>query len=342
MIDRGRASILALNVLLSGSPARGEPQPSLLFGDCVLANDPGTAAGKEALPPFVGCVRGKLGAEITTVSGAPEENSWARYGTLNTSAFFSEWVALHGQFRGRQVLPLGDDSVPFVEQRADNATVQIGNPALHPAWVNIGRMRLPFGLDLSEAPERYRLYEDRRFWRSPEQGVAVSFDNVENFHIDLGYAADRKQKDAEEPQPKIQAASFRLMADLSALDGSRIVASGYGENKGVRRVGLGFLTVSRKNDLTQFEFVRFQSTPDGRAEPFRQLLRLGYVGSWRANSRWVAQFDDQRLDFRAGTLGTDLLLFGHAIFRFAGSYRKFEDGTKRQRWTVTSGLEARL
>jgi hypothetical protein len=120
------------------------------------------------------------------------------------------------------------------------------------------------------------------------------------------------------------------------------VLSTYGQKDGERRFGAGFLSVSRKDDLTAFEFVRRQTTPGGDDEPFTQLLRLSYVGAWRGDNRWVVQFDDERFRFRRGFVDYDILLYGHALVRFGVAYHKSETGDGLRRWYVSSGLEARL
>lgn len=321
--------------------ASAETQPWLMLGDCTLVRDPASSEARGD-HSFLVCLRGKAGAESTTISGAPQENYWVRHASGTLGVHVTRYVALLAKGRLRDVIPLGQKEIIANETRAtDYAVVQLGNPALHRVWVSAGRQRLPFGLDLSHAIESYKSFETRAFWASPEQTATLSLDDLRFVRFDFGYGSNEIVK-TEERMHAVHAASARLMFDLSALDGSRLVASGYGENRGARRFGLGFVTVSRKGDETSFEFVRQLETPDGRTAPFRQLLRLAYLGSWRNESRWVVQVDDERQRVRMGLLGYDVRLFRHGVFRFAVSHYKSEAGDDYRRWLVTSGLEAQL
>jgi hypothetical protein len=319
--------------------------PALQFGTCALADDPTSAPAG-----FVACVRGRAGAEVTTVSGALRENFWIRYGSAYLGAHFGEWASVHVRGEARDVVPYADGTSESLDRRLDYGVLQIGNPALHHVWLDAGRQRLPFGIDQSHVVETYRMRENRRFWASPEHGLALSLDDQKRLRFDVGYANDvlsgerrKLMREHVEPLPQeTHAFSGRLTLDLSALDGSRVVLSGYGENRGERRLGAGFLTTSRKGDLTQFEFVRLLTTPDGSEAPFEQLLRAGYLGAWRDDTRWVVQVDDQRRVERAGLIGVDVRLFDVFALRLAGTYVKSESGDRRRRWYVTSGLEAQL
>jgi hypothetical protein len=319
--------------------------PRVQLGTCALADDPQSAPAG-----FVACVRANAGAEVVNVSGALRENFWVRHGAAYLGTHFGEWLSLHIRGEARDVVPYADGAEERLDRHLDYGVVQIGNPSLHKLWLTAGRQRLPFGIDQSGAVESYRMRENRRLWSSPEHGVALSLDDQRRLRLDLGYGNDvlsgaRRKLIAEHVDPLPQethAFSARLMLDLSALDGSRLVLSGYGENLGERRMGAGFLTTSRKGDLTQFEFVRLLTTPDGNEAPFEQLLRAGYLGAWRDDARWIVQVDDQRLLERSGLLGVDFRLFDVVTLRLAGAYVKREAGIRHRRWYVTSGLEAQL
>lgn len=356
-------ALAALTVIPGG--ASGEPesdeepravQRHVMLGRCELSVDPASDTGRSG-PRLFGCLKAALGAEMTFVSGTPEENAWLKYGNVYGGLFLTRWLSVQARGHVREIVPLGDLATAHEEAVADYSVVQIGNPALHSARLTAGKMRLPFGIDRTSVTEHYRSFEDRRFWDSPDHGAYLTIDNRHTTQTELGFAtnafADRKRHPDDEgvaaPTPgaesekeaTVQAMSLRFMTDFAALDGSRLVLSGYGEDGGVRRMGAGFLAVSRRDDLTLFEFARRLSTPSGN-EAFSQLLRVGYVGAWRGNARWVVQFDDERFRFRRGIVGHDIDLYKHAMLRFGVSYHKSETGDGLRRWYVTSGLEARL
>ncbi len=347
-------ALLTCLALATVAKAADEPrQPFVMFGTCELARDPETAAGAPDLA-FNACVRGKVGSEITFVSGTPEENSWLRYADLDGGIFVTPWLSFQGRGKYRQILPMGKDAVASRDLYTDYATVTVGNPVLHHTRLTAGRLRLPFGLDQTEATQYYQSAENRAFWASPEQGGYVTLDDMRNLRLDIGYSSteirEKNQPDQEAvsvasgnlKDPIVRATAARLMVDFSPLDGSRLVFSGYGENHGVRRMGIGFVTVSRKSDMTEFEFVRRLATPSGSDAPFEQLLRVGYVGAFRGDTRWVVQFDDERFRFRRGMLGHDIEMWKHFDFRLGVTYQKSESGDGDRRWYVTSGLEAKL
>lgn len=302
---------------------------------------------------FVACLRGRIGAEITSVSGTAEENLWIRYARGSSGLFLSEWMSLHLAGRLVQVLPLGQDAAKDFDRTLEVGTLQFGNPGMHHFWVGIGRMQLPFGIDRSGASQFYRHLESRQFWDSPSRAVSASLDNKLNLRLDLGYASNEFADEHALEKPRrgtrpdvnplpLHALSSRLMYDIPALDGSRLIASAYGEDRGRRRFGFGFLTISRKGDETQFEFIHILDEPSHRNERVQRLVRLGYVGAFRDDSRWVVQFDDERLRARMGTLGYDFLLWDHLLLRFSVAHYKSELGDQKSRWSLSSGIEARL
>jgi len=237
-----------------------------------------------------------------------------------------------------------------IDRAPDLALAQVGNPALHRFSFQLGRMPLPFGLDTQWATESYRRFENRLFWDSPRYGASLGIDNKVNTRLDIGFAETQRTPVSKnlsvEADPRVErgrtAASARLSYDISALDGSRLVVSGYGENHGVRRMGFGFVTVSRKFDATEFEFVRRLAEPAGGGVDYQQLLRLAYAGAYRGEARWIVQFDDERFRFRMGTIGQDLRIKSYGLVRLAIAYQKSETGDGQRRWFFTTGLGAAL
>jgi hypothetical protein len=355
--------------------------PWLRLGDCALENDPTTAAGEEEASGLT-CVKGGGGAEVTLVANHPRDNLWLRYARGYAGYHPTTWATLHLRAHYLQLMPLGSDvTAEGRDADLDMAAVELGNVALDQVRLTAGRVTLPFGIDASEANEFYRLREHRPFWSSPEYGAFVTLDDLTDVSLAFGYATDRyasahKRRlteraaglhdprrgrsasdeeadaaadadagaaldDETRPMPR-EAMSVRLMLDFSALDGSRLVLSGYGESAGMRRLGAGFVTVNRRGDVTHFEWVRRLTTPDGKEDPFEQVLRIAYTSNWRADSRWIVEFDDERFVQRAGTIGGEAMLAPHLVLRLAASYLHAETGTDKAQWALTSGLEARL
>ncbi len=358
-------SLIGAWTLLTVLSGRTEAAPWLHLGSCVLAKDPQTEL--DATPGFSACARGRAGAEITATFGNANDNHWIQHADGSLGLYYSDWLGLLGRAQFRETRGLG--RAPGSPDRLvapEYFLVQLGNPALDRFRVEVGRVDVPFGVGLSEASASYRSYEDHRFWDGPQYGVTLTVDNKVNTRFDVGYATDdfsrltKAQLEAPTAPPEApvapgigstdlrsrggakSGASARLAHDVSALDGSRLIVSGYGENHGERRMGFAFVNVSRRDDLTLFEFARRQVRPDGQAQAFSQVLRLAYLSAWRDEGRFVGQFDDERFRFRAGTFGREVRLFGHAVLSLHVSYRKSETGDEMKRWQFTSGVEARL
>lgn len=333
LFERQIAVGLALAASSAGAASFNDGH--LQLGECALAADPVDAEGIDAIGVSA-CGRGNAGAETSFVSGAPKENTWLRYAAGTLGVYYGQYFSLQGQAHLRDTLPMSSEGRKNLDRETDVAVVQVGNPALHRLWLQAGHLALPFGLDQSFANESYQSLENSALWSSPPNGAALSLDNKIDTRLDVGYA------ETDRSAAHKTAVSARLSYDISALDGSRIMLSGYGENHGVRRMGAAFLTVSRKGDTTAFEFVRRVAEPVGGKVPFQQVLRLIYGGAFRNDARWVVQFDDERFRFRMGTVGQDFLFWDHAALRIAGAYQKSESGDGKRRWILTTGLEAQL
>jgi hypothetical protein len=346
--------VTCLTLAFFGARAAAEPYlgGAVQTGACELSVDPGDEG---AALGFAACLRGETGAEITAVAGAPRENSWLRYAQGDLGLFYGQYLSVQGRGHVRDFLPIEHGKGPKrvannLERQTDFAVVQVGNPALTRFWLEAGRLSLPFGLDKSWATQSYQRFASRAFWSSPEYGAALSIDNKVNTRLDIGYAEDpRSMSGRDFPAAadlrrigSLTAASARLSYDMSALDGTRLILSGYGENHGVRKMGFGFVNVSRKGDSTEFEFARRMEEPIGGIVPYEQLLRLAYAGAYRGGSRTVVQFDDERFRFRMGTVGQDYLFGGQCSGRLALTYQKSETGDRMRRWMLTTGLEAKL
>ncbi len=321
-------------------------QPYVMFGSCELTRDPESAEGQDDLG-LNACIKGNVGSEMTFVSGTPEENFWLRYANAYGGLFITPWLSFQARGKVRDVEPLGTAVAENHDRYMEYAALTLGSPVLHHTRLTMGRVRLPFGIDRTETTETYQAVENRTFWGSPPDGAYVTFDEMRNLRLDLGYATNELVDDAVAgplvgKKQELRAGSARLMVDFSALDGSRLVFSGYGENHGVRRMGAGFVTVSRKSDMTLFEFVRRLTTPSGHEAPFEQLLRLAYASAYRNDARWVVQFDDERYRFRRGMVAHDILIWNHFDVRLGVTYQKSEAGDGLRRWYVTTGLEGRL
>jgi hypothetical protein len=344
-------------VLLGEGPLLAEDGQMFFFGACQLPKDPGADPSVWDLW-FKVCVKARAGAEITFISGNPEENYWVRYGTAYGAVHLNSWMSFHVQVAATDFLPLAEEAKERQDRHRDFAILRLGNPVVHHFRLTAGRMELPFGVNTSSVTESYKISENKEFWNSPDYATVATIDTQTALQLDIGYARNKlnPENDVKNPEELLpqevdgnekdkqlnQAVSLRMMYDTAALDGSRFVISGYGESEGIRRLGFGFIVVSAKADKTNAEIIRRMATPKGFAAPSEQLIRVGYTGAWRGQTRWAVQFDDESHRHRMGTIGHDLLFYNHMIMRFAVSHSKSESGDGIRRWYLTTGLEAKL
>ena len=317
-----------------------------MLGSCEPIEDPISAKAREELGTAA-CLRGSLGVEATTFAEAPREANWIAYGSAYGGAFVRSWLSTHVLGRWRDVRSLSRKQEVSKSHFTDFAVLQIGNPAIDRYRVTAGRMRLPFGIDSSQAPQFYQDKENRRFWRSPTDGGYLTFDDLRRLRFDAGLAiSEISRLNPKTQQPPRYAAdkafSLRAALDVSALEGTRVVASVYGAEMGERRYGLGLINTNQKGDYTAFEFARRQVFSSGQLRPFEQLLRLAYSSAWQRNARWVMQFDDERLRFRRIVFDYERMLLPHLYSKFAISYLRATDGSRVSRWAFTFGVETNL
>jgi hypothetical protein len=322
-------------------------------GACTLALDPQSDAGEAELG-FNLCLQGEAGGEVEFASGAPKTDGWLEFGHAAAGVYATPWISVQSRAVYRRLTAFAADGPSLRDVYPDYAILQIGNPALDKWRLTGGRTRLPVGIDQSLAPEMYQLLENRRLWQSPPYGAYLTFDDLRAFRVDLGYGTNELngKREADYPQtepapgstliPVQHAASLRASYDLSALEGTRVLASAYAEKGGERHFGAGIINRNSHDDLTEFEFIRRLTTPDGRLAPFEQLLRLLYASAWHSDRRWVVEVDDERFRFRRGILDSDFKAWDHLILRLGAGYYKSEAGDDVRRWSFLTGLEAQL
>jgi hypothetical protein len=122
----------------------------------------------------------------------------------------------------------------------------------------------------------------------------------------------------------------------------RFVGSFYGEETGERRGGVGLLNTNSRGDETLLELVRLRTTPDGREDPERQIIRFVLQGGFIKDRRAIVVYEDIRDYSRNGTLAYDARFSPILTLRSALTYRKSEHQSIPSLWIFTLGLEAAL
>jgi hypothetical protein len=330
-----------------GSFVRGEAFGGyLLWGSCELKDDQDSSSPNG--PIF--CVRGKIGTESVLSSGPSNEDLWGKYADGNIGVYLTSWLSLYGRARERQFKKFVGDVAPDTFRDTEYAVVSFGNPVRHKLRMMVGQMRPPFGIDRPDVDEFYRLSEDRRFWPGPTSAVAVNLDDLRATEMNIGLARYKNELNLERAILKgdyHDVVTVRFMRDFSGNGGTRLVLSGGVDSAGARLYGLGFVNQAPNLDQLQFEVVRRLPQPDGREsydDSLTQIIRVGFIGHYDHDARWIFHLDDERDRFRRGLLEFNYRLLNYFIFRMGASYRvNIHDGTNiDSRWSMISGFEARL
>lgn len=347
------AGFLLLQVLLgeilpASAKAKRSPPPEsaldgqLLWGECKLPIDPAESE-KSEWPKL--CVKTKATTQILMRQDTGQENKglnlfsfYSGFHLHKHVSFHSEWVRKRFFHIGRKQNAVKDDKYPR------NVFVQFGNVALSKARLSLGQLDLPFGIDYRPLMEiYYEAIKSHRYWKSPRWAAKLSLDSLVSAQYELGYGSERLSADRNDPdQDSNEAVSFRGMFDISAFEGLRFVVSGYGDVSGQRRVGGGLVNVNRKGDTTVFEWVRLLYSPDNKREPYSQLFRLSYRAHFRSGTRWLGEYEDERNEYRMGTLAHDFFLPDYGLFRLGLSYNQGVGEDNDSFWFVTSAVQIAL
>lgn len=319
----------------------------LFFSPCILPEN-FTDSKFESFSP-ISCLKLRGGAEGSFDFKKSEEHRLLTFGDGGASIHFGKYTSLSGRFIYRRMIDTKTKSLQQRDYYTDHVTLEIGNAAFSKWRLALGHMKVPFGFNSNPLMEFYKIVEDDIFWRSPMNSAKLTFDDLRGFQVDLGVgladsSISRKSRDRAEKLgiTEEDAASLRTMIDFPALEGSRIMASLYGERHGTRRYGLGFLNITKKKDISIFEFVRHFPVIDGENKLFSQLIRISLQGHFIGSTRWLFNYDDEGFRHRLGTIGYDYKIFEELYLRFAISYLKSEIKDVKSRWFGVTGLNAQL
>ncbi len=258
---------------------------------------------------------------------------------------FSPLLAIQakGLMRGISRFDAGDGRWSLlpdgVKKESDHVIVRIGNPALHSFRASLGEQRLPFGVDVNPADDLWWATSDRFYWGKARRSAILTFDNLSETQVDVGFAGDHPVSDSG------QQASARVMYDLSFFERARLVLSAGGIT-GSRRYGFAFVTTSKSGGTTQFELVRSESSDEDLDAGFRRLFRFAFDAPDR---RWWFLYDEDRL--RAQTVATGYRYFpstwfrgneGNFAFRFSLGRVRSLNPLYESRFLIALGAEAGL
>ena len=216
----------------------------------------------------------------------------------------------------------------------DHLSLNIGKPALHKLGLSVGKQAPAFGVH-TRLPSAF-LYPYQPSWTylRPSPGFRLGFDNLTSFSAEL--SANQNQSSSG-PEKTPHSFGARLINDIAAWSGTRLVLSLFANKPGERRIGISAINIAPDGTLSLIEWVRMRTNPDGTSEPFRQLLRFYINGGIRRHRQTYFMYEDIRLTHRLGTLGSRYWFNTHTFFNISLAFRKDETIGRNHRWIFAIG-----
>ncbi len=345
LLTRMRCRWLCLFLLPWCDTAAATPVESamgghLRWGSCRLDRDQRIRDTNDIPWPLL-CVRGRANSQLLlkqdAESASVNYNSATLYGGLHVWKF----ISVHGEGiieRAHELTSANTEHPTSI--RTKSAFVQLGNPALHQLQITAGKLDVPFGVNFRPLPEVFDEWiKNRSYWDGPDYVTMISWDNQRELLFSAGWASSDIPRAGE---PTKRATMARIAYDISPLEGTRLVLSGYGALEGERRIGVAIVSIAPSGEGGVFEWVRSRATPARDQQPEPQLFRLTYRGAMQRRTRWLFEYEDSAREYRLVTLGHDFDLPEHVMFRTAVSHHDAIPDHGDTFWFMTMGLQLQL
>jgi hypothetical protein len=325
--------LLAILMLLSAQSVAAKPR-KVFFGNCAFVNDPQKTSN--AVWPAA-CFRAKAsGYGIKKSETLP---LWQKY--YSTEGYLglhlNNMFSVHGSAHQNVI----DQEERIVQKTTDNMFLQIGNPALHRLRITAGYFTNSFGINDRPLPEAYySLYKNNEFWDTEKYSARITIDDLATTQFDLGASTDRNIFGPSDTPTKGTKKDFdftgRLIHDISALGGTRFMASYLERPNTQRRLSLGMLTISPQNATASFEWVRVWHLDT--KEPFSQILRFVYYDGMQLKNRMLFEYENELRQHWMTTVGYDYNLFKYGYWRNSVSYYRSAIDKDLHHWVGMTGI----
>jgi hypothetical protein len=325
---------LAVIITTMGSSAHGKV---LYHGTCALKTDPKIVSqGLVSL-----CLNAEAGAITGQKSVVDERDSQppiALYGKGEASLFLTPFLSLHALGHTETLLNRIDRQTLSRESRRDALVVQIGNNALSRHRLSSGRGRPATSIDHQQRSNMEFIWNLEKFETPPVNFVSYTYDNQLDWTVQMTYGR-LLETEATEAQKTFGAG--RIMYDIAALEGTRIVLGGFGDGRLRRSVHIGMLNVNGRGDETAIEIIRQFGLYPYDPKEFRQQIRLSYLSREQSQSRLKFQYDDVFRRVRIGGIGGIYYLLRYMELESHIGFAKREDNAKFSHWFITMRLGVR-
>ena len=311
------------------------PAKFLYHNECTLRDDPKTSE-----PSMVTtCVNAQAGMWVaqkskTSHRGQPPSMYRAQG---NISLFVTPWLSYSGAAHSSVFVSRETKQTTSRETLQDRSLIQIGNNALSRHRVSFGRGYPAYRIN-HQMRENFGYIWNLNNFDAPMVNFATyTYDNQLDLTVQATYGIN--------PDRKISIArralgAGRIMYDLAALEGTRIVVGGFGDGSLRRAASFGMLNVNGVGAETAFEFVRTFATNPYDPKEFHQNIRLSYLGQLQDNSRYKFQYDDEFQFIRLVGFGAVYYFSNSAETEFVLGYAKQEDIQKLSHFygVLTAGV----
>lgn len=247
--------------------------------------------------------------------------------------------SLHFQGFLHQTISL-NHSTTLLDRYTELAAWRLGNFSLDHWTLTVGKQSLPFGLHFNPIQGAYYQFSSENFWQSPAYGASIGWDDWQKIRIEGGWASDVKSP-SDPSQKKRSETSGRLLYDFSALNGTRFIVSGAGDNIGARKMGAALLH-NAKDTLFQIELIRQKNLQDSVDADYLQLFRLSISGPYNRGTRSIFLYEDVHNSHRLGIFLQEWKGSFPFYYHLAVGYRKEESESGPNRWILFTGMSLRL
>ncbi len=319
--------------LLSTEIANGQ---WLHRGDCKSSADPALSS-----PGLLNlCANGSAEAWFVHKSKRADQRQPDRLYNAdgNLTLFLTPWLSAHLRGHSRIYIDRDTQNTTLKDTKRDSWHIQLGNNALSRHRLSFGRGKPLFRIDHQLRKEIFYAWGLDLFEAPKVDYVSYVYDNQLDWTINATYGRlpDNRLSDKQR-----LFASGRLMYDVAALEGTRIVVGGYSDGLLNRAVSIGLININGRGEQTSIEvtrtFSRFPYDPD----EFKQNIRISHLSREQDKNQIRFQYDDFFRQIRVGGVGVIYRPAELLKLEFEVGFAKHEDIPKRSHWYVaaSSGVE---
>jgi hypothetical protein len=225
------------------------------------------------------------------------------------------------------------------DARRDGWQIQIGNNALSRHRLSIGNGKPVFRIDHQLRKEIFYAWGLDLFEAPEVDYITYVYDNQLDWTISTTYG---QLPDRTLSTKQRMFASGRLMYDVAALEGTRLVIGGYNDGLINRAVSLGMININGRGEQTSIEITRTFSHFPYDPDEFKQNIRIAHLSREQNKTQLRFQYDDFFRFIRIGGLGVIYRPAQMVQFEFETGYAKHEDIPKRSHWYIVGSTGVSL